>query len=231
VSREKNSGVPKAKGGRPYDGAFNFCCEPFQPGQLAKARRAGGWQEHTMEADMQREKSKAKMGAKTRRGSAFIARGPETTRPTVPGYEFSAKKTELLPWKWAVKRLQKSRQYWIATARPDGTPHLMIIWGLWLEDSFWFSTGAKSRKARNLADNPRCVIGTDDAAKAVILEGTVELVDTQHPEFENFARTYEKKYKWDLRKMVQVVYRLRPSIGFGLYERKFDQTATRWAFR
>src|SRR5690349_18881247 len=73
------------------------------PARLAKARRASGWQQHTMEADMKREKSKAKVGAKTQRGSAFIARGPETTRPTVPGYEFSAKKTELLPWKWAVK--------------------------------------------------------------------------------------------------------------------------------
>jgi pyridoxamine 5'-phosphate oxidase-like protein len=184
-----------------------------------------------MEADMKREKSKAKAGAKHQKRSAFIAEVPEAMRPTVPGYEFSTKKTDLLPWKWAAKRLTKSQQYWIATARPDGSPHLMIIWGLWFEDSFWFSTGTKSRKARNIAQNPRCVIGTDDAAKAVILEGMVELIDPQHPEFENFARTYEKKYKWDLRKMVQVVYRLRPSIGFGLYERKFDQTATRWVFR
>jgi hypothetical protein len=183
------------------------------------------------EADMKLEKSKAKSGGKARKSSAIIAKVPEATRPTVPGYEFSTKKTDLLPWKWAVKRLEKSRQYWIATTRPDGSPHLMIIWGLWLDDCFWFSTGAKSRKARNMAENPRCVVGTDDAAKAVILEGTVELIDPQHPDFEKFAKTYEKKYKWDLRKMVQVVYRLRPSIGFGLYERKFDQTATRWALR
>jgi pyridoxine/pyridoxamine 5'-phosphate oxidase len=105
---------------------------------------------------------------------------PEATRPTVPGYEVSAKKTGLLPWKWAAERLKKSRQYWIATTRPDGAPHLMIIWGLWLEDAFWFSTGATSRKARNLAGNPKCVIGTDNAAEAVILEGTVEAVETQH---------------------------------------------------
>jgi hypothetical protein len=101
---------------------------------------------------------------------------PEATRPTVPGYEFSAKKKGLFPWKWAADRLKRSRQYWIATTQPDGTPHLMIIWGLWFDDSFWFSTGAKSRKARNLAANPKCVIGTDDAAKALILEGTVEVI-------------------------------------------------------
>jgi Pyridoxamine 5'-phosphate oxidase len=54
-------------------------------------------------------------------------------------------------------RLKKSRQYWIATTRPHGAPHLMIIWGLWFEDSFWFRPGAASRKARNLAENPRCI--------------------------------------------------------------------------
>jgi len=183
-----------------------------------------------MEADMKRAKSTAKMGTKSQKAPAF-AKAPEATRPTLPGYEFSTKKTDPLPWKWAVKRLKKSRQYWIATTRYDGAPHLMIIWGLWFEDSFWFSTGAKSRKARNMAENPRCVVGTDDAAKAVILEGAVELIDALHPEFESFAMAYEKKYNWDLRKMEQVVYRFRPSIGFGLYEKKFDQTATRWAFR
>ena len=156
---------------------------------------------------------------------------PGATRPTVPGYEFSAKKKGLLPWKWAAQRLKKSRQYWIATTRPDGAPHLMVIWGLWLEDSFWFSTGASSRKARNLAENPKCVIGTDNAAEAVILEGTVESIDAQQPEFEKFAKAYQKKYAWDVREMAQPVYRFRPDVGFGLFEKKFEQSATRWNFR
>ena len=49
-------------------------------------------------------------------------REPEASRPKVPGYKFSARKTGLLPWKWASDRLRKSRQYWIATTRPDGAP-------------------------------------------------------------------------------------------------------------
>src|SRR6266576_6314886 len=111
------------------------------------------------------------MARKTKKAKS---KEPETTRPTVPGYEFSAKNKGLLPCTWAVERLKKSRQYWIATTRPDGAPHLMVIWGLWLDDSFWFSTGATSRKARNLAETPKCVIGTDKAAEAAILEGSVE---------------------------------------------------------
>jgi hypothetical protein len=156
---------------------------------------------------------------------------PEAARPTGLGYEFSAKKIGLLPWKWATDRLKKSRQYWIATTRPDGAPHLMIIWGVWLEDSFWFSTGTTSRKARNLAANPKCAIGTDDAAKAVILEGTVEVIGMQQAISEKFAKAYEKKYAWNVREMEQPVYRFRPNVGFGLFEKKFDQSATRWTFR
>jgi hypothetical protein len=156
---------------------------------------------------------------------------PEATRPTVPGYDFSKQGEHgLLPWKWAADRLKKSRQYWIATARPDGSPHLMIIWGLWSKESFWFSTGSASRKARNLAANSKCVIGTDNAAKAVILEGTAELIDAKSEEYARFAKAYEKKYKWDIREMGQPVYRFRPSRAFGLFEKKFEKSATRWRF-
>jgi general stress protein 26 len=52
----------------------------------------------------------------------------------------------------------------------------MIIWGLWIDGAFWFGTGGKTQKARNLARNPNCVVGTQNAAEAVILEGVAELI-------------------------------------------------------
>jgi hypothetical protein len=175
--------------------------------------------------------AKSRRKRKAKQPTPIKPKGPEITRPTVPGHEFSAKKSRLLSWKWAGKRLNKSRQYWIATTRLDGAPHLMIIWGLWLDESFWFSTGSASRKARNLAANPRCVIGTDDAAKAVILEGVAELIDAKSAEYKKFAKAYEKKYEWNVGETTQLVYRFRPTVGFGLFEKKFEKTATRWVFR
>jgi hypothetical protein len=177
----------------------------------------------------ERHAPKVKNSVMPRKDSLTKRKEPKATQLTVPGYEFSGK-TALLPWKWAADRLKRSRQYWIATTRPGGTPHLMIIWGVWFEDTFWFSTPARSRKARNLGANPRCVIGTDNAAEAVILEGTVEMIDTHDAQFKKFATAYEKKYKWNVREMAQTVYHFRPSVGFGLFEKKFEQTATRWRF-
>src|ERR1700739_3714869 len=74
-------------------------------------------------------------------------------------------------WSWALERLEKSHNYWIATSRPDGRPHLMVVWGIWWENAFWFTTGPKTRKAKNIAAHCYCSIGTERADEAVILEG------------------------------------------------------------
>src|SRR5216117_1750125 len=81
-------------------------------------------------------------------------KSPKATRPNIPGYGLPKTKKGLLSWKWAEDRLRKSRQYWIATTGPEGRPHVMVVWALWLNGSLYFSTGSKSRKARNLAKNP-----------------------------------------------------------------------------
>ena len=83
---------------------------------------------------------------------------PKVGRPQMPGYGIPETRKGLLPWKWAEQRLQKSHNYWITTVKPDGSPHVMVVWGLWLDGAFLFSTGSQSRKTRNLAKNPRCVV-------------------------------------------------------------------------
>lgn len=156
-------------------------------------------------------------------------RGPRTERPRIPGYGISKSKTGMLPWKWGLKTLTESREYWIVTVRPDGRPHAMIIWGLWFDGAFWFGTGSKTQKARNLAKNPNCVVGTQNAAEAVILEGVAELVpDT------DIRRKLEpaslRKYGMSGGDGSEPLYRVRPRRAFGLIEKTFPKTATRWTF-
>jgi len=161
---------------------------------------------------------------------------PKTTRPHMPGYGLPKVKKGLLPWKWAADRLNKSRQYWIATTRPDGRPHVMVVWALWLNGVLYFSTGSKSRKAHNLAKNPQCIMCTDKADEAVILEGMVE-TERNVEHIRKFIPLYEKKYKWklgemgeDLLNLKEPVFYLRPRKAFGLWEKNFATTATRWIF-
>jgi general stress protein 26 len=153
---------------------------------------------------------------------------PRTERPRIPDYGITKSKTGMLPWKWAEKTLAESREYWICTVRSDGRPHAMIIWGLWVDGAFWFGTGSKTQKARNLARNPNCIIGTQNAAEVVILEGVAEIVTDR-----DLIRKLEPE---SLRKYgmsgggSEPVYRVRPRRAFGLVEKTFTKTATRWTF-
>jgi len=74
---------------------------------------------------------------------------------------------ELLPWSWAEQRLASSHDYWLTNVRPDGRPHLMPVWCVWLDGALWFSSSLSSHKARNLAHDPRCSVATDDACEPV----------------------------------------------------------------
>ncbi len=172
------------------------------------------------------------MGAKVKSKAGV----PKTTRPHMPGYGLPKSSKGLLPWKWAEQRLNKSRQYWIATTRPDRRPHVMVVWALWLGGGLYFSTGSKSRKARNLSKNSHCTMCTEKADEAVILEGTIE-TEKDVERIREFLRLYEKKYKWDmssmaddLLKLKEPVFRLRPKTAFGLAEKTFATSATRWIF-
>jgi hypothetical protein len=158
---------------------------------------------------------------------------PRASRPNMPGYGIvAANEGEgLLPWSWARERLAGARNYFIATTRPDGRPHIMVVWGLWLDDAFVFSTGRESRKGKNLAHNPSCVICPEDAEEAVILEGTAhEVGGKDAPFMARFAAEYKAKYGYDVAGMEEPVFRVDPQVVFGQIEKTFTKSATRWTF-
>lgn len=166
------------------------------------------------------------MAQKTRSRKA-----PKASRPYAPGYGIKGPKegSGLLPWSWAVERLRKGHNYWIATTRPDGRPHAMPVWGLWLDDAIYFSTGRQSRKAQNLAANPNCVVCPEGARQAVVVEGrAAEVKDSAT--LKRFAAAYQKKYHWDMSDFKEPVFVVRPRVVFGMKERDFFGSATRWAF-
>jgi hypothetical protein len=48
-----------------------------------------------------------------------------------------------LDWSHAEERLERARNYWIATTRPDGTPHAAPVWGYgWRDRSTSVRAGA-----------------------------------------------------------------------------------------
>lgn len=154
----------------------------------------------------------------------------------MPGYGMlpANEGTGLLPWSWAEERLVASRNYWIVTVWPDSRPHAMPVWGMWREGAFWFSSSRPSRKARNLAANPRCVVATEDALNPVVVEGTAELLTDPKDIATLLAlenAKYETDYKIDmLDPAVNSCFRVRPRWVFGLQHGDFTGSPTRWDF-
>jgi hypothetical protein len=111
----------------------------------------------------------------------------------------------------------------------------MVVWGLWREGRLLFSTGGQSRKSRNLALNANCVVCTELANEAVIVEGVAENADV--PARRKFLSRYQGKYQFDMSSMKQdilsmkePVFAVRPRVVFGLWEKHFQSKSTRWKF-
>lgn len=119
---------------------------------------------------------------------------PQVDRPHVPGYGIPTSKKGTLPWSWARERLERAIVYWLATTGSDGAPHLIPIWGAWVDDR-WYVEGGPTRWQRNLRENPRLAIHVEIGDEVVIVEGTArEIVAPPRPQAAAIVAGY-RKYK------------------------------------
>lgn len=100
---------------------------------------------------------------------------PRRSRPTFPdGYGLPPGDEGMLEWSSVAARLVTSKHYWLSTVRPDGRPHVIPRWGVWLDDRFYYDGSPATRHARNLALNPRVSLNLENGWEAVIVEGVSE---------------------------------------------------------
>jgi nitroimidazol reductase NimA-like FMN-containing flavoprotein (pyridoxamine 5'-phosphate oxidase superfamily) len=157
---------------------------------------------------------------------------PKADRPFAPGYGILGANggKGLLPWAWVARKMNRCRTFWLATIHAaQRRPHVMPVWGVWLDDAFFFSTGHKSRKCQNLSANPTCTITNDHGEEAVIIEGMATPAEDPAV-LERVATVYKKKYKMDPRSMKEPIFIVRPRTVFGFIEKSFPKSATRWKF-
>ena len=103
----------------------------------------------------------------------------------------------------------------------------MPVWALWIDGSLVFSTSPESRKARNLARDPRLTIHVEHDDDVIVLEGRVEEIalDAQ------IAHIYAAKYdhRPEPGSPDDSWYRLRPRVAYA-WDRDFPRTVTRFTF-
>lgn len=99
--------------------------------------------------------------------------------------------------KKANPRMEAERNIWMATVRPDGRPHLVPIWFVWLDNLIWICTPNDSVKTKNLRANSNMSASLEDGNSTVIFEGTSTILtvdDTPQPVLDAFI----SKYEWDI---------------------------------
>ncbi|MGY1773213.1 pyridoxamine 5'-phosphate oxidase family protein [Blastococcus sp. SYSU D00813] len=67
--------------------------------------------------------------------------------------------------------------FWLATTDADGRPHVTGIGALWVSGAFHFETGETTRKARNLARDPRCSLSVATDEFDLVVAGVADVVD------------------------------------------------------
>jgi Pyridoxamine 5'-phosphate oxidase len=164
-------------------------------------------------------------------------RVPRTSRPLLPdGYGVPETADGMVPWSWAVDQLTNARNYWFCTIRPDGRPHAMPAWAVWVDDSLYFDGSPETRRGRNLARNPAITVHLESGDHVVVLEGEALEPGKPSPELaQRLVAAFEAKYAashdyhpapdtWDQGGL----WRLQPRVAFGWTE--FPKALTRWRF-
>lgn len=107
------------------------------------------------------------------------------------------------PWASAEERLEnpeRPRTYWLATVRGNGRPHVRPIIGMWTEGAFYFISGERTAKGRNLAREPRCsvVTGTTTLPSLdLIVDGVASMV-TDEAMLRSVIEAFRTKMEWPL---------------------------------
>jgi hypothetical protein len=65
---------------------------------------------------------------------------------------------------------------WLASINENGTPHVTGVGALWVDGTFWFESGDTTRKARNIARDPRCTLSVATQEFDLVVRGEAHRV-------------------------------------------------------
>lgn len=119
---------------------------------------------------------------------------PKVSRPKFPqGYV--DRPVSYLTWDWVAEQLTESKHYWLCSVRPDGRPHVVPRWCVYLDGKIYYDGSPETQHARNLEQNHNVSVHLESGTEAIILEGTAAPAGKPSAELgKRLAKAY-KKYK------------------------------------
>ncbi|WP_283136428.1 pyridoxamine 5'-phosphate oxidase family protein [Rhizohabitans arisaemae] len=148
-------------------------------------------------------------------------------------------------WEDAVTLLAECDGYWLTTTDADASPHLVPVLAVFVDDTICFVAGPGTRKARNLARDPRCALGGQTTGfEHLVFRGHATIVRDEAV-LRRVADAYATRYAWHVTVRDGAfhdvegaptagpppyeVYALEPETAYGFGIDK-HLTGTRWRF-
>lgn len=142
---------------------------------------------------------------------------------------------DALSWAEVAARLAPARSYWLGTTSPGGEPHAAPVWGVVTGGTLYLYTERRTRKARNLAADPRLVVHLESGEDVVIVHGTAD--DLGHPAqvpevvaalTAKYSRPADRQYLPDADPSFDVVYAVRPRSALLWLLADYEASQRRW---
>ena len=119
----------------------------------------------------------------------------------------------------ARKTFKDVRVAHVGSTLPDGSPHVVPLWFVWLEDGLVVSARAGSRAVRNLLSNPRVALQLDRGRAwteqaGILIRGQAESLGADEPTGNRALSAWFEKYREEL-----------AGSGFAAYSEQVGQPA------
>jgi hypothetical protein len=141
-----------------------------------------------------------------------------------------------MTWAEVAGRLAAARTYWLGTTTTLGAPHAAPVWGAVAGETLYLYSERSTRKARNLAADPRAVIHLESGEDVLIVHGTAEDLGSpgQLPSVvaalaAKYTRPEDRQYLPDADPAFDVVYRLRPRSALAWRLDDYAGSQRRWS--
>ena len=118
----------------------------------------------------------------------------QISRPTFPKGYVDHPISEVA-WEHVEERLTRSTNYWICSVRPNGHPHVIPRWGVFLDGKFYYDGSPETRHAKNIMQNPNVSLHLESGSDVVIMDGISQPIDRPSIELaQRLSQEYKSKY-------------------------------------
>jgi nitroimidazol reductase NimA-like FMN-containing flavoprotein (pyridoxamine 5'-phosphate oxidase superfamily) len=102
--------------------------------------------------------------------------------------------TSTLTWESVRARLEEAKQYWVAINRPNGSPHVVPVDGLWVDDILYYGGSPSTLHVRAALAHPHVTIHLPDPWKVVVVQGRVRVTEPSPELAQRLADLANAKY-------------------------------------